>query len=78
MKKISILLAFALAASISFVSCNKSEAGTAKLENQKDSLSYAYGVGYGSHIATNYLKNDTVGPNYDAFLKGLKEGMKSG
>lgn len=78
MKKISIVLAFAIAASVSFVSCNSSEAGKAELKDQKDSLSYAYGVGYGSHISNNYLKNDSTGDNYEAFLKGLKEGLKSG
>lgn len=78
MKKISILSVFAVAASIAFVSCNNSGAGKADLKDSKDSLSYAYGVGYGTHISKNYLKNDSTGKNYDAFLKGLKEGLSSG
>ena len=78
MKKISLFLAAASFASISFVSCNKSEAGTANLETMKDSLSYAYGIGYGSHITQNILKGDSAGANYDAFVKGLKEGLKDG
>lgn len=76
MKKITIALA--LASSVVFMSCNKSEAGKAELNNQTDSLSYAYGVGYGTHISNNYLKNDSTGENYEAFLKGLKEGLSSG
>ena len=78
MKKISLFLAAASLASVTFVSCNKSEAGTANLESAQDSLSYAYGVGYGSHINTNILKGDSAGVNYDAFLKGLKEGLGNG
>jgi len=76
MKKISILLAFAIAAGLALSSCKK-EGEKVKLVTQKDSLSYAYGVGYGTHIATNYLKGDSTGPNYNALMKGLKEGMKS-
>lgn len=78
MKKIGLFLAAASLASVTFVSCNISEAGTANLESDQDSLSYAYGVGYGSHITTNILKGDSAGVNYDAFLKGLKDGLKDG
>lgn len=77
MKKLSILVAVTLATAVSFISCSKSEGGEAKLTNEKDSLSYAYGVGYGSHIKDNLLKGDSTGSNYDAFLKGLKEGLNS-
>jgi FKBP-type peptidyl-prolyl cis-trans isomerase FkpA len=78
MKKVSILLVGALVAGILFTSCNKSKGGEkVDLKTQKDSLSYAYGVGYGSHILGNYLKGDSAGKNYDALLKGIKEGLDS-
>lgn len=78
MKKISTALVIALVSSVAFMSCNKSEAGKAELKDQTDSLSYAYGVGYGTHISNNYLAKDSTGENYEAFLKGLKEGLSSG
>lgn len=73
MKKISILFALALGVLVS--SCDKS-AKEVTLKSEKDSLSYAYGVGYGSYILNNHLKGDSAGVNYDALLKGLKEGLK--
>lgn len=74
MKKISILLALTVGILVS--SCDKT-AKTVELKTEKDSLSYAYGVGYGAYISSNHLKGDSVGPNYDALLKGLKKGLKS-
>jgi FKBP-type peptidyl-prolyl cis-trans isomerase FklB len=75
MKKISFFTMLAVAAGFTFTSCNKS--GDVTLSNEKDSLSYAYGVGYGSHIANNILGEDSTGTKVNAFIKGLKEGLKS-
>lgn len=77
MKKINLALAAILALCVSFTSCNKKEASKAELKTTKDSLSYAYGVGYGSHISGNYLHGDSAGKNYDALIKGINEGVDS-
>jgi FKBP-type peptidyl-prolyl cis-trans isomerase FklB len=73
MKKITYLLALVALTSITFASCNK---GNANLETPKDSLSYAYGVGYGYHISANILQGDSTGAKFDALLKGLADGIK--
>ncbi len=76
MKKISILLSLVLGASILLTSCDTKTGGNKEsLETLKDSLSFAYGVGYGSYILNSQLQNDSSGPNYEALLKGLKEGL---
>ncbi len=75
MKKISFFTMLAVAAGFTFTSCNKG--GDVTLSNEKDSLSYAYGVGYGSHISNNIIGADSTNTKLDAFVKGLKEGLKS-
>ncbi|MDR1679491.1 MAG: FKBP-type peptidyl-prolyl cis-trans isomerase [Prevotellaceae bacterium] len=75
MKKIAFITTLALAAGI-FSSCNKM-GGEVKLTNEIDSISYCYGVGYGNHISANYLNGDSVGSEFDAFMKGLDKGIGS-
>lgn len=76
MKKISILLSLVIATGLLLNSCKKTEE-KATLETLKDSLSYAYGIGYGSYIINSQLKGDSTGPNYDALLKGLEKGLNN-
>ena len=71
-----ISLTLVLATGLMLNSCKKSTADIS-LQTEKDSLSYAYGVGYASYISSNILQGDTVGANYDALLEGIKEGLKS-
>ncbi len=75
MKKNSFFIILAVAAGVIFTSCNKSS--DTALNNEKDSLSYAYGVAYGSQISNNILAGDSTEAKLDAFVKGLKEGLKS-
>lgn len=70
MKKLFIA-SFALA--IAVAGCKSGSQSAAKLENSKDSLSYALGVS----IATNFSENGLGDINYDIFLKGIKEHMDS-
>ena len=73
MKK-SLLMASAAAVAVLMASC--SNKGNDELNNSDDSLSYAYGVGYGSHISEQYLEGANEGDKYDALMKGIEEGIK--
>ena len=73
MKK-SLIMISAAAVAVLMASC--SNKGNDELNNSDDSLSYAYGVGYGSHISEQYLEGANEGAKYDALMKGIEEGMK--
>ena len=73
MKK-SLIMVSAAAVAVLMASC--SNKGNDELNNSDDSLSYAYGVGYGSHISEQYLEGANEGAKYDALMKGIEEGMK--
>ncbi len=68
MKKIAILLLLSLGTSFAFAQ---------NLKTQKDSLSYAYGVGYANYIGMSHLQGETSGANFNALLKGLEDALNS-
>ncbi|MDD3406131.1 MAG: FKBP-type peptidyl-prolyl cis-trans isomerase [Sphingobacteriia bacterium] len=73
MKKIAIVL-FGAAVAVSLVSCN----GTCsqKVENELDSLNYAFGAANGSGIKQYVLAGDSSTASVNALIKGIKEGSK--
>ncbi|MBP5137017.1 MAG: FKBP-type peptidyl-prolyl cis-trans isomerase [Paludibacteraceae bacterium] len=70
------LLFVSAAVAVLMASC--SNKGNDELNNADDSLSYAYGVGYGSHISEQYLEGANEGAKYDALMKGIEEAVNSG
>ncbi len=77
MKKISILLAVVLFSGIAITSCKKGNTGKVELKTQQDSLSYAFGLLRSGGISEDILFDQTSGPAYDAFIKGLNKGFAS-
>lgn len=75
MKKIAILFASALFLSASFTSCNNSGSVSAP-QNTTDSLSYAYGVAFGSMIKDNLSKGFPVDMNYKVFGETFAQVVK--
>jgi FKBP-type peptidyl-prolyl cis-trans isomerase len=73
MKKTFFL--FATAILVTFSACNNFKT-TAVLSSETDSLNYAYGLGTGASFV-RYFKADTTKANYEAFLKGFKQGFDS-
>ncbi|MBQ7388995.1 MAG: FKBP-type peptidyl-prolyl cis-trans isomerase [Paludibacteraceae bacterium] len=59
-----------------FVSCNKCCAKEAKLQNELDSINYAFGVINGEQIKTYYLQGDTTEANIKALIKGINDAVK--
>lgn len=56
--------------------CNSSKkANKVVLKNQADSISYYFGILYGSHYANFQIDSLIGGTNYDAFLKGFKQAI---
>ena len=58
------------------VSCNNCCAKEAKLQNELDSINYAFGVVNGDQIKTYYLQGDTTETNVKALIKGINEAVK--
>ena len=58
------------------VSCNNCCAKEAKLQNELDSINYAFGVVNGDQIKTYYLQGDTTEANVKALIKGINQAVK--
>lgn len=71
MKKISILVIAALA----MIACNKTYTEqTVKLNNQVDSMNYAFGFANGSQIKMMLFRNDSSAKAVSEFVEGLQRG----
>jgi FKBP-type peptidyl-prolyl cis-trans isomerase len=74
MKKLSILFTAAmLVMGMSFASCSKTSGS--KMKTAVDSLSYAYGVGMGTNLATN-LQQFPAKINVELFLAVFEKALK--
>lgn len=72
MKLQRLLLATAAVAVLA--SCQSGGMGSASIKSETDSLSYAFGIYYGTNFQSNpYLKEGDL--NYAAFSKGMKDGF---
>lgn len=69
------LVAFCFLAN-GLVSCNNCCAKEAKLQNELDSINYAFGVVNGDQIKTYYLQGDTTEANVKALIKGINQAVK--
>lgn len=74
MKKIAILFAGA-AIAVSLVSCGGY--CPQKIENEIDSLNYAFGAANGNGIKQYVLGNDSSDTSANALIRGIKKGMNS-
>lgn len=74
MKKVSILVASALALMVAISSCSRS---SVKMKSQLDSLNYAFGVLNGPQVKAYSLNGDTSSKAVDAFIKGFEKGIGS-
>ncbi len=59
-----------------FVSCSNCCAKDVKLQNELDSINYAFGVANGAQIKEYYLQQDSTEDNVKALIKGINEGVK--
>ena len=74
MKKTAILF-FSAAVAVLLVSCNG--IGSSKVENELDSLNYAFGAANGSGIKQYVLAADSSTASMNALIKGIKKGFKN-
>lgn len=74
MKKINFLIALVAVALLA--SCSSDKPKTVALNNQIDSLNYAFGAANGADIQQYYLANDTTGEGVKQLLAGIREAMK--
>lgn len=77
MKKINIILVVIVAAVLSFVACNtNTSTKVPNLENQIDSLNYAFGLANGSDMVMSLAQDsDSIDYRVNSFVKGFKEGI---
>ncbi|MBN2764988.1 MAG: FKBP-type peptidyl-prolyl cis-trans isomerase [Paludibacteraceae bacterium] len=81
MKKNNIFIAIAVITVTIFASCDSNNAKLPTLNNQLDSLNYAFGLANGHGIKQYYLASDTANTDslnikIESLLKGMEEGMK--
>lgn len=75
MKKINILLAVVAVFALLVSSCSDSKPKSVKLENDLDSLNYAFGYSNGKILKEYHLSKDTTGNGMESLLKGIYAGL---
>lgn len=75
MKRINIILTIVAVAALVLSSCSDYKAKSVKLENNLDSLNYAFGYVNGKVLRDYHLKNDTTGEGLKALMKGIYDGL---
>ena len=77
MKKQSILSLVALVAILALTSCNKYEAKKATLNNQNDSLNFAYGMAGGESLKGYYFKTDSSDKRVKVLIDAMTKAFKT-
>lgn len=77
MKKQRILSVVALVAILVLASCNKYEGKTASLNNQNDSLNYAYGLSGGASLKGYYFQKDSSDKRIKALIDAIDKSVNS-